>query len=33
MALCAHLQCFCEFNYVKREHLKANRVEKGGIYI
>lgn len=33
MALCAHLQRFCEFNYSKREHLKANRVGKGRIYI
>ena len=33
MALYAHLQRFCELNYFKREHLKANRVEKGSIYI
>lgn len=33
MALCAHLQCFCEFNCFKREHMKANRVEKDRVYI
>ena len=33
MAFCAHLQRLCEFNCFKREHLRANRVEKGRIYI